>query len=764
MSKPQTMGPPERNKHLAPASQFWLRHPAVVSVLLVVVTLSLYWPVVGHGFLTLDDPAYYTANPQVQAGLTMRGMLWSLQAGYAFNWHPLTWLSHMLDAELFGKNPAGPHLVNLLFHCANTVLLFGLLRKLTGAHWRSAMVAALFALHPLHVESVAWVAERKDLLSTFFALLCLQAYSGYCQAKAIRNSDLDSRNQLRISDSRFFYWLALLLFSLGLMSKPMLVTLPFLMLLLDYWPLRRFQHPALLVWEKVPFFVLAAGSCILTIQAQAKALQPLTAYSGLMRLENALVAYASYLGKSFWPANLALPYPHPGHWPATQVWFGVLVLMGLCGTAVWQGRRRPCVASGVCWFLGLLVPVIGLVQVGEQAMADRYIYLPQTGLFLALVWGAAEAAARRRAARTAVALVAGLALVACAWRTRDQLAYWADSRGLFSHAIAVTEPNAPAHYCLGIYFDDRGHQAEAIEEYRQAIQINPRYALARLDLGAALARQQEFAEAGQQFAEALRLAPENAMVHNNLAAALAAQGQFEPALEHYQQALRLAPDYADAHRNLGKLLLVQGRYDEAIQHYREALRLAPEARACNNLGYALAAKGQTAEAMGCYRQALRLEPNQPEAHNNLGNALLHAGQLEEAIAHYCQVLRLNPNDQSALNNLGFALAARKQYPEAAAAFEAALRAEPAFTPARLNLADVLAAQQRLSEAAEQCQEVLHREPDNPKAHFCLGRVLLRLGQTNNAVAQITESLRLQPDYKEAAQLLNRLTRAGEPDK
>ncbi len=791
MGKSVIMRQPGRCGHAgtSPQGPRWLTHPALMATLLAATTVAVYWPVVHCSFIHFDDHLYYLANPHVQGGLNWQGLVWSFQVGYAFYWHPLTWLSHMLDVQLFGKGAFGPHLVNLLFHAVNTVLLFALFRRFTGAHWRSALLAALFALHPLHVESVAWVAERKDVLSAFFFMLTLLAYDAYARAKTqtrqhefqssqsqTRSPGHTTRHTRPASSTRrlaprslnrplFYYGLALLLFVAGLMSKPMLVTLPFLMLLLDYWPLCRFEFSTLnsqpsvpwrLVLEKTPFFILAAAACVVTVVAQAKALQPLALFSPMMRIENAVVAYTVYLGKTFWPVRLALPYPHPGYWPAMHVVLGLFVLTSLCLVAVCLGRRWPFVVTGIFWFLGMLVPVIGLMQAGAQAMADRFMYLPQTGLFLVLVWGCAEAINRWRVPRVMAALVAVLALAACAWRTRDQLRYWTNSETLFRHSVAVTQGNAVACYCLGLYYDDQGRLAEAIENYRQAIQFAPDYAMAHLSLGVALAREQQLEEAAQQLSAALRLAPGSPLVHNNLGVALSGQGQFEPAVAQFQEALRLEPDYVDAHRNLAKLLLDHGRYDEAISQYREALRLAPDAGVWNNLGHALAAKGEGFEAISSYRQALHLDPNLTEAHNNLGNALLQRGQADEAIANFREVLRLNPKDVLALNNLGFALAAQKKYREAADAFEAAVRLRPDFLAARLNLADALAAQDLLAEAAAQCREALLREPDNSKAHFCLGRVLVKQGQTNDAVAQLTEAVRLKPDYEDARRLLRAL--------
>src|ERR1017187_5658425 len=406
--------------------------PLILGLLLAVVTLFVYWPAKQCDFLGYDDPLYYSENAHVQAGLSMSNLGWAFTTGEAANWHPLTWLSLMLDAEIFGNQPAGPHLVNVLWHVVNAILVFALFRRLTAATWRSALVAALFALHPLHVESVVWIAERKDLLCGFFVLLSLLAYARHVRSDVCRVTQERRASSLVARHASRFYFLSLVFFALALMSKPMAVTLPFLLLLLDWWPLRRIcdlrftiydLRPLLL--EKIPFFVLSAAASLVTFVVQKKgdAVATLTTFPLLVRVENAFVSYARYMAKTFWPATLANPYPHPGHWPVAPVIVSVLLFVGLCVAAFWFARKFPFVFTGWFWFAGMLVPVIGLVQVGTQAMADRYAYLPVIGLFVVFVWGLAQLAACWNVSKLPVALAALVILPAPPVGTPEQLAF-----------------------------------------------------------------------------------------------------------------------------------------------------------------------------------------------------------------------------------------------------------------------------------------------------------------------------------------------------
>jgi tetratricopeptide (TPR) repeat protein len=568
------------------------RWKIIACLFLVAATLAVYGQLRNHQFINYDDNIYVTDNPQVQAGLTLKGLFWAFTTTRAGNWHPVTWLSHMLDCQLFGLNPGEQHLTNLAFHIANSLLLFLGLLYLTRSSGGSFMVAALFALHPMHVESVAWVAERKDVLSTFFWLLTMWAYVWYVKRPGLGR-----------------YLLILVCFSLGLMAKPMLVTLPFVLLLLDYWPLARLwgkgQAPAAafsppdpgiackrLVWEKAPLFVLALLFSLVTVYAQKQvgAFWSLNTLSFPVRLANAMVAYVSYLGKMFWPVHLAVVYPHPGqNLPLWQALAAGLLLAGLSILALRQARRQPYLLVGWLWYLGTLMPVIGLVQVGRQAMADRYTYVPFIGLFIAVVWGTAALAARWRIPKFLLPVGAGVVLTSLAVCSWVQVSYWRNSISLYEHALQVTGRNA----------------------------------LAQANLGVALAAQGKLDQAVAHYTEALRIKPDFAEVHYNLGAALAAQGKLDQAVAQYLETLRLKPNFAEAHNNLGEALAAEGKLDQAMAQYLEALRLNPNlAVTHNNLGVVLAKQGKTAEAITQFRKAIQINPDFSEAHFNLGLALL----------------------------------------------------------------------------------------------------------------------------------------------
>ena len=569
---------------------------------LALVTIVLYWPATGAGFVNFDDEFYVTANARVQSGVTLEGIKWAFVNPVCYMWHPLTVLSHMVDCQLFGLKPWGHHLTSVLLHALNSVLVFLLLRRLTGAVWRSLLVAALFAWHPLQVESVAWVAERKNVLSTCFGLLALLFYGRYAQASQVKAVGPKPPPALGARRSTLDYGLALLFFVLGLMSKPMLVTWPFVLLLMDYWPLNRFQGSYLslrsrvlrqLVMEKVPFFALAAVASVATflVQKQGGILAsadtiPLGARSG-----NALISYCRYLGKLFWPTHLAVLYPHPGHWPVERVLLAGALLLGLTVLFFVQRRRYPFLLMGWLWYCGTLLPVIQLVQTGTHAMADRYAYVPSLGVLIAAIYGAAELARNWRYRAMALSAMGAVAMVLCLRLTRQQLQYWQDSEALAGHALAVTEDNPMAHYLLGNALADKGQTGQAIREYQEAIRLQPRYAEYHYNLGSVLAKAGQTGEAIRQLQEALRLQPDNALAHINLGNALDESGQTDDAIRHYQEALRLQPDNAVAHVNLGISFARKGQLDDAIRQYQEALRVDPGcAEARDNLARALEMK------------------------------------------------------------------------------------------------------------------------------------------------------------------------------
>ncbi len=627
----------------------------IISLVLVVATLAVFWQVRNHTFINYDDNDYVVDNPYVKGGLTLRSVIGAFTATYASNWHPLTWLSHMLDCQLYGLNPGGHHVTSLLFHITNTLLLFLVLRRMTGALWKSGFVAALFALHPLHVESVAWVAERKDVLSTFFWMLTMWAYVRYSKQPSFSS-----------------YLLALLSFALGLLSKPMLVTLPFVMLLLDYWPLGRFQfgqgsghqNPPLqrvsifyLVMEKVPFFVLSGVSSFLAFFAQQRggAVGSLKAYALETRMANALISYVRYIERMIWPNRLAVLYPFPEGFHLWEIVGAILLLVCISGLVIRAGRRHPYLGVGWLWYLGTLVPVIGLVQVGIQATADRYTYVPLIGLFIMVAWGFPDLLKAWQYRRIVLSVSAGLLLSVLMIVARLQVYHWENDITIFKHTLDTTSNNFLMHNNLGLTLANQGKVQEAISHYNEALRINPYFARAQCNLGVVLARQGKIEEAMMHYTKALQIDPNYAKAHCNLGVALIRQGKAEEAITHYKEALRIKPDYVEAHYNLGIVLIRQGEIEEAVAHYTEILRIDPQdVEVHNNLGVALARQGKIQEATAHYKEALRARPNYADARYNYGEVLMRQGNIREAILHYTEALRVKPNFSEAHFSLGLA--------------------------------------------------------------------------------------------------------------
>ncbi len=537
---------------------------ALICAGLLSLVIFTFFPALNNDFILIDDPLYLTANAHVQSGLTWDGVRWAISATQAGNWHPLTWLSLMSDCQWFGLKPWGAHFTNMLLHTANTVLVFLVLEEMTGAIWRSFFVAAMFGLHPLHVESVAWVAERKDVLSTLFWLLTLLAYGRYAKQRQRRqNHAADASHNYPFFRFRgvIYFWFALFFFALGLMSKPMLVTLPFVLLLLDYWPLDRIRAKGCLYLavEKAPFFVLSVAIAIVTIMAQKESgtVRTMANFPMTIRVENALVSYCRYLGKLFWPTNLPFFYPYPDHWPAVAVLGAALLLSGLFALAWMTRHNHPYVLVGWCWFVVTLVPVIGLMQVGFQSIANRYTYVPYIGLFLSLAWGAQALTSHWRHQRPVLFILTAAAILICIPITRRQIGYWKNSEILFQYASVIIDKNWEAHARLGTVFSKEGRLNESIQQYREALQLKPEYADAHYNLGNALCRKGLWDEAIIQYREDLRLSPDDFGGYNNLGVALFQKGFPDEAITQFQEALRLKPDYADAQRNLAAALKAQ---------------------------------------------------------------------------------------------------------------------------------------------------------------------------------------------------------------
>jgi protein O-mannosyl-transferase len=818
-AEPAPMGPAAAvtaRRHLP----VWL-----VAALLVLVTIAIYWPATRCDFVNYDDELHVTANYQVQQGLTWKSVKWALVTPVNCIWHPITVLSHMVDCQLFGLNPWGHHLTSVLLHAVNTMLVFLFLWGLTRALWPSVLAAALFGWHPLHVESVAWVSERKDLLSGLFGLLALMAYARYALGRREKaesrkqkaesgSQNLEAGGRWSVVGSRWslsqlpspiFYLLALCFLALGLMSKPMLVTWPFVMLLLDYWPLGRMQKrvssgtstlrsatedgrhaPRTTLWrlvgEKIPFFILVALASVVTflVQRHTGALAAGQSLPLGARVGNALISYARYLGKLFWPTDLAVVYPHPGQWPLAKVLLAGAVILGL-SALFWAGRRRyPCLLMGWLWYCGTLVPVIQVVQTGSHAMADRYMYLPALGGLILMTWGMYELTRGWRLQTLALAVAGGVVISGCLVLTRQQVGYWRDSEALFRHALEVTENNSVAHVSLGVALVEKDQPDEAVDEFQEALRLKPDDVYVRYNLGIALLKSgktdeainrlqeflhlkpddadghnhlgEAFAMKGQvdaaisQLRESIRLKPDNADARNNLGIALGQNGRTSEAMREFQEALRLKPAFADAHNYLGITLFKEAQVDEAISHYQEALRLRPDhAHARDNLGAALIKKGQIDEAMSQFREASRLKPGDADMHNNLGAALEKKGQIDEAIREYLQAIHLKADHPDAHNNLGNALLKKGQIDAVIGEFREAVRLKPDNADAHYNLGIALFRKHQIDEAIRQFQEAIRLKPDYASAFNNLGAAFMSKGQIDEAIRQFQQALRLKPD-------------------
>jgi len=671
-----------------------LRHKKILLCLLIaLITFLAYLPVKDNGFINYDDEEYVTANKNVQGGLTFRSLQWAFVAMEVGNWHPLTWLSHMVDYDLFGPSPAGHHLTSLLLHIFNSLLLFLVLNRMTHALWRSALVAALFALHPLHVESVAWAAERKDVLSAFFWMLSLGAYAYYAERSSLRR-----------------YGLVVAFFVLGLMTKPMVVTLPFVLLLLDYWPLGRFQparrpgdtdekpggpRPALvqkkakrkklnplppekglslqqtlrtpgavfrmLVIEKIPLFALTALCSVLTYIAQQKSgtIAALQTYTLMDRLQNAVLSYVRYIFKLCYPVDLAIFYPYGVH-PFWQIAGSALLLTAVVLLVVRFRDRFPHLFVGWFWYLGTLIPVIGIVKVGLQSMADRYTYLPSIGLSVLIVWGVHDLTRKMRRQAVVLGTLAAVVLVLFSAATWNQARQWEDDLTLYRHALKVDADNQVAHFGLGLYYSRQGDLDRAFHHYTEAIRIMPTQPDYLNNIAGILNRLGRPEEAAACYRKAIALQDNNALPHFNYAYLLACQGKFDEAVPHFQKVLALNPDDMVACIMLADVLSGQRKLDEALQYYSRALQMDPNRGDINfAMGKILALQGKNGEAAVRFRRVIQLNFAHVQAHEALGEILLSEGRIDEAIVHFQEVLRIKPDNPKARKLLNDAIAGKR---------------------------------------------------------------------------------------------------------
>lgn len=604
----------------------------VLVLILTIIIIAVYWKVTTYGFISYDDTSYVTENPNIQKGINFTSIIWAFTTLSNANWHPVTWLSHMLDYDLYGLSPRGHHLTNLCFHVANTLLILLLLYYTTGRYRQSLFVAALFALHPVHIQSVAWIAERKDLICAFFWILTLLLYS------------ISVRRR-----STYFYIFSIAAYAMGLMAKPMLVTLPFVMLLWDYWPLARFgtenesntvsaarskgddnsRIPVRIIVEKIPFIMLSIGSSVITYYAQqsAGAVVPMHNWPFLPRIMNSAISYVGYIVKMVWPHTLVIIYPLPHTVPLAKALMAGCLVVGLTFLIFLSALRRyRYLLVGWLWYLGALVPVIGIVQVGQQAMADRYTYMPLIGLFIMISWGSASLT-EQYSRRLLLSLTAGFVLSALTICTSIQLSYWKDSITLFSHAAEAVPDNNVAYRILGNNLAKEGRIDEAIQYLTDAARIDPEDWIAQSDLGLALEE----------------------------------KNRTEEAIYHFNRALILNPGFANAHYNFGNILLKTGRYKEAIDHYLESLRIEPgrvDARA--NLGVAFYREGRFHDAIETFREVLSMYAENSVMNYYLGLAHARQGNLDESIIYFEKALSIKPDFQEARHELEIARAAKRK--------------------------------------------------------------------------------------------------------
>ncbi|MGA1868192.1 MAG: tetratricopeptide repeat protein [bacterium] len=679
-----------------------VKNTFLICLFLIIANFALYGQVRNHEFINYDDSEYITENQYVQKGLTLESIVWAFTTSHASNWHPLTWLSHMLDCHIYGTDAGKHHLTNVFFHIMNSLLLFIIFFIMTKDLWQSGFVAALFAFHPLHVESVAWVAERKDVLSTFFWMLTILSYILYIKEPRIKR-----------------YLLVFTVFLLGLMAKPMLVTLPLVLLLLDYWPLGRFQFGegskknTHLILEKIPFLLVCILSSIVTflVQQSGGTVGSLNKYSLIPKVANAIVSYERYIEKMIWPRNLAVLYPHPGMLPLWRVAGASLLLVVIFSLGISTIKSHPYFAVGWLWYIVTLVPVIGLVQVGIQGMADRYTYIPLIGIFIIIAWGVPNLFSIWRYRNVGFIVIIPVLLSVLMAFTWIQIRYWRNSVTLFKHTLDITSNNFVAHNNLGSALAEKGEIEEAMKEYSKATKIEPNFIHAHMNLGHALRKQGRTHEAIEKYLEILRKYPKHAIVHYYLGEAFKEEGEVNRAIKCYFKAIRLDSGLVDAHVSLAVALREQGKISESINKYLEILRKYPNhALSHFNLGCALMDQGNFKEAIDHYLEALRSTPDYAEAHNNIGIAYMRLGKLKKARYHYQEALRIKPDYANAHGNLGVTCAGTGSFKEAITHFKKALSIKSDYVEVHYNLGMALAHQEKHTEAAFHFQEALRLKP------------------------------------------------------
>ena len=669
------------------------RRHIMICAALAALCAIIYGQTLTFDFLHYDDDKFITGNPELRAGLTWQGIVWAFTTNRETYYIPITWLTHLFDYQVYGLRPWGHHLTNAIFHAVNTALLFLVLMRMTRQRWPSALVAALFAAHPLHVESVAWISERKDVVSTLFWFLTLDAYTRYSS---------------RPNAPR--YTLVFLLLALGLMAKPMLITVPFMLLLLDYWPLDRGRRRwTWLVVEKIPLILLALAFTFVTavMTRRGVKLLPTELVPWGSRLTNAAVSYPFYLFKMVCPVNIVEPYPYPPMFrPWWQVGGAFALLIGVTGAVIAFRRRCPYLIVGWLTYLGVLMPVNGLVQATGFRYANRYTYVSLIGIFIMIAWGLASLIQARRVFKKPVAAAMAAILAILTVLAVFQTRHWRDSLSLFTHAVEATQDNAAANYALANECARLRKQDKAEAFYREALRISPGFLDAHINYGDLLAEMGRPGEAAAEYEAVLQRDPGSASAHANLGMALAKLGRSDQAVAECNKALEIDPNCAKAHNNLAIMLAGQAKYDDAISHYRDAIRGDPEyAMAHYNLGTLLAKLGRTQDAVFELAEAVRIDPANAAAHFNLATVLTALGKQDDAVPQYLETIRLDPFNRDAYVNLGVAMALQKRFEDAARYYRKALEIDPGCVKARADLAKVLAALGRNDE--------IRQAPSNP---------------------------------------------------
>ena len=682
----------------------------LVSILIAVVTLSVYWNVIGFSFIRLDDSAYVTDNLFVKKGISLDGIKWAFSEVYVDYWHPLTWLSHMSDIQLFGLNPGMHHLTNLVFHILNAILLFIVLDRMTGAVLKSTAVAVFFALHPLHVESVAWISERKDVLSAFFWMLTMLSYHWYILKRTI----------LR-------YLTVVTPFILGLMSKPMLVTLPFVLLLLDFWPLNRFnsdwenvheRNPSflntfrssnrrhllsILILEKIPLIMLGMVSCVITVYGQKSvgAMRDLATIELSSRVSNAITAYITYLGKMLWPTHLAIFYPYPNSIQPLWVLLCAIVLLSITVCGFLYAKKSPYLIVGWFWYLGTLMPVIGIIQVGDQLMADRYTYIPLIGIFLIVVWGFTDFVAKWRYKKVFLGGSSAIIFALLIISTWLQIGFWKNNEALFSHAVTVTENNYLAHGILGSVFIAKGDVNVGIKEYYEAIRINPYYYLAYFRLGEVFTRRKEYDKAIEYYSKGLEIKPEDILARNYLGNLFAKLGRTDDAINQYNESLRKVPHQSVVYNNLGNTYVLKGDIEKAIGCYQYAINEKHDYYdAIKNLKNALTIKK--------VQELLKSDPQNFTLYTKLGNIYYQLGVYDEAVAQYQKAISIQPNFSQAMNGLMIIYSRRQEYDKAISILKNLKLIQPDNPEVYYNIACLYAKQNMIDKSIDWMKQAIKK--------------------------------------------------------